>query len=711
MVAPQLAVSKDFLESYSRLPKKTQKKVREFTEKFHHDPTQSGLNFEKIAGAIDPKARSVRIDKAYRAIVVHPPRGDVYLCVWVDHHDAAYQWVRSRRFEVNPRSGSFQVFSMVEPLAVETVAEAAVAPYAIEEAPALLADIDDEDLLLAGVPAALLPAVKELRTDDDLDDLANRLPEDAAEMLYYLAAGYSLVEAIEESDRTRPEPAKVDVEDFGAALKRPESQTTFRVLEDEDELQAMLDAPLEQWRVFLHQSQRKLVRTDAKGPVRVLGAAGTGKTVTVLHRANYLASEVYTKESDRVLVTTFTRNLALDLQMNLRNLSAPETFARIEVVNIHSWVDRFMRRQGHAFRVIRSDAKRRELFESAINDTGRDEFPLAFYMEEWDRVVQPQDVDGRDAYLTARRVGRGTRLGRKQRAQVWEVFERYRHLLDEEGMSEWQDVVRETRLYLEKQRMTLPYRAIIADEVQDFTANELKLLRAMIAPGPNDLFLVGDAHQRIYGQPTTLSSCGIEIRGRSRRLKVNYRTTKEIHNKAVAVLAGRDFDDLDGGHDTLRAYTSLRQGPAPEVRQFDRENQEASFVVERIKQWLDGGVPAEAICLAARTHALLKDRYETLLSAAGLETVHVLTDPESEAKKPGIRLATMHRLKGLEFARVILAGVQEGTMPLMTGAADDEVSLADRELQERCLLYVAATRARDALVITGFGKESPFLRD
>lgn len=702
MTNPHIAFSKDFMEAYSRLPRKIQKKTREFTEKFQKDPTQSGLNFEPVENARDDKVRSIRVDQAYRVIVVHPPRGDVYLCVWVDHHDDAYRWVQDRKFEVNPKSGTFQVFELS---AVEETAASIDTPVSV---PGLFDGRDDEDLLLAGVPEPLLASVRAVRSDDDLETLAPHLPADARDMLFLLAAGYDLLEAMEETARSEPEPAKVDVEDFKAALSHPEAQQSFHVLSDQTDLETMLDAPLEQWRVFLHPAQRKLVRMNANGPVRVLGGAGTGKTVVLMHRANYLAGEVFTGENDRILVTTFTRNLALDLKMNLGNLCSAPALSRLDVVNLHTWAVGFMRKQGHTFKII-NEHDRLELFESAMLDAPDSKHSLEFYVEEWDRVVQAQEVQVRDDYLSARRTGRGTRLSRRQRADVWHVMQRYRELLSAGGWHEWPDVIRETRLFIEKQRITLPFQAVLSDEVQDFSASELRLLRALAPKGPNTLFLVGDGHQRIYGQPLRLSACGIEIRGRARRLRVNYRTTQQIRDRAISILEGREIDDLDGGVDTLKGYRSLRNGPVPEVTHFDSEAQEAAFVVDRVRAWLAAGIPSQSICVACRTRAPLAERYAAVLETADIETVFVEKDPEAEQTQPGVRLATMHRMKGLEFSRVLLVGVQEGAVPLDLDRAVDEVSAEARELRERCLFYVACTRARDELVVTGYGGVSRFL--
>jgi superfamily I DNA/RNA helicase len=351
-------------------------------------------------------------------------------------------------------------------------------------------------------------------------------------------------------------------------------------------------------------------------------------------------------------------------------------------------------------------AERNRLWDMAYAECGDPDRELSFYQTEWSQVVQPQDVATRDDYLAARRVGRGVRLSRAQRAAAWKVFERYRELLRDENRLEWSDVTRETRMFIEKNRVTFPYRAVLADETQDFTPSDLKLLRAIVPKGPNDLFLVGDGHQRIYSRETRLGRCGIDIRGRSRRLKLNYRTTEEIRNRAVSILENCKIDDLDDGLDSLKGYKSLRRGQEPEVRHFDREANEAEFLISTLRDWIDEVGP-ETICVAARTRSQIKDRYLPLLAAADIPAVIVETDPETEAQQPGVRLATMHRMKGLEFKRVILAGVNGTTAPLsLEGALADAAD--DHEFRERCLFYVASTRARDRLVVIGFGGRSPF---
>lgn len=706
MVRARVAVAKSYFDAYARLPKRMQKKAKETLEQFTQNPTSPGLNFETLPGMRDSKVRSIRVDGAYRMIIVKPPRGDVFLAVWVDNHDEAYDWASRKSFEVNPVSGVLQVYS-IEESRDEALAEEAQPAAIPDSSPSLFESVEDENLLLAGVPEPLLPSVRGLKTEYDLDALAPHLPADACDMLYLVAAGVPFLEALEQASRPTKKVAAVDTNDFQAALERELSQDAFHVVEGEEELERMLDAPMEQWRVFLHPSQRRIVRMNANGPVRVLGGAGTGKTVVLMHRARHLAENELTGAQDRIFVTTFTKNLAADIEEALRQL-CPESMDRIKVANLHAWaLSYYQRAVGERIRVV-DESSREAWMDDASSLLTSDEFPGSFFLEEWDQVVQAQGIDTEAGYLRARRIGRGTRLQRAQRKEVWRVFAAYRSRLRDERRLEWQDVIREVRLALERPDAGPEFQAVLADEIQDFTEQELRLLRAMVAPGKSDLFLVGDAHQRIYGKMTSLGKCGIEIRGRSRRLRLNYRTTEQIRARAVGVLEGIDVDDMDGGVDSFTGYRSLRGGPAPRVLHFERQEQEQEAIVEAIEAWMEVG-EASDICLAARTHDALA-LYAAILDQAGIPHVEIKKDARAGAK--GVRLATMHRLKGLEFKRVILASVQEGLVPLRVSQSElgDAASYEDHVQRERCLFYVASTRARDELFITGFGGPSSFIR-
>lgn len=703
---PRVAVAASFLKAYAKIPKSEQTKVRSFMEKFRADPTQSSINYEPISGMKDDKVRTVRVGLDYRAIVIHPPKGDVYLCVWVDHHDEAMSWAKNKVFEVNPSVGSLQVYTLSEDVLPEdeTPADDAI------PAGRLFSGRNDEDLRRIGVPVRLVPAVRALEDEDELDELVPYLPETVADVLYRLAAGYSIEEIWKELEQlTAPESVEIDTEDFATALEHPESKAQFKVVETGGELSEMLAAPLELWRVFLHPSQRRLVAGEKTGPCLVLGGAGTGKTVVLIHRARELVREVFTGADDRILVTTFTRNLAVDLETQLSKVCTEEEMERIEVVNLHRWAAQFLKSHGLAQKVARSHV-RNDLWEQAWLESDSKDFARSFIEDEWDKIVQARDITEEKPYLKARRVGRGTRLGRKQRGRIWEVMARYRELLEEKGVVEQADVIREARLYLEANPGLVGYKAVLADETQDFRHAELVLLRALVEEGPNDLFLVGDPHQRIYGHKVTLRRCGIHVVGRTTRLKINYRTTERIRDWAVALLHDVDFDDLDEGRDDLRAYRSLRVGVVPEIHRCRSEREESQRFLEVIERWIDEGTKPEEICVAARRNEDIRDRYGPLLKGRKIETAEIRRGGD-EALGPGVRLATMHRLKGLEFPKIAIVGVNKDVVPLRVPGMDDwdETTRAEHVVGERSLLYVAATRARDELFVAGFGVVSEFL--
>ena len=711
-MTPQVAIEDSFLDAYTRIPRSRQKKVLEFLKKFRHDPTQSSINYERLNTAKDDKVRTVRIGKDYRAVILHPPRGDVYILVWVDHHDEAIDWTRNRRFDVHPETGSLQSYVLVS---AEEVAETAVPereepvqpavepPAPVEEG--LFDTHDDASLQRCGLPAPLLPAVRSVHTEQQFDALAPLLPSEAADALFLLAAGGTVEEALAEVARAR-DAKKVDTDDFATAIERSGSKRHYAVIDSERELLEMLEAPLERWRVFLHPTQRSLARMRANGPVRVLGGAGTGKTVVAMHRARHLAAEVFTGADDRILFTTFTRNLARDIENQLDTLCGEER-RRIDVVHLHILAVRYLRDRGKSFSIA-NDKAQRSIWKQAFEEANETELPLSFFRDEWEHVVQPESIGERAAYLKVRRVGRGTRLTRAQRGRIWKVFARYRELLDERGLVEWMDVVRAAIEEIERTGER-PYRAVVADEVQDFSALGLRLIRALSPKGRNDVFVVGDAHQRIYRHKASLGSCGIDIRGRGRRLKVNYRTTDRIRRWAVALLDGVPVDDLDGGDDNLRGYRSLRRGVVPVVTHFATPNDEEQRLIEQLRAWLKDG-KAEEICIAARTNRTLTDRYRAMLERNGIAAIVVDPDGEAEHGK-GVRLATMHRIKGLEFPRLVIASVQAGLVPLRMSDASfaDDAAREEHEWQERRLLFVAATRARDELVVTGYGRPSPFV--
>lgn len=712
----RLAISKDYFPAYARLPRKAQRKADELLRKFEHDSTSLGMHLEPLHRTVDPQLRSARIGDDYRVILRAPERGDVFLVLWADHHDEAYRWAETKQTAVHPATGSLQIFDVTEAAVALTPAVAEPPSAWTVAAPKdLFAGHGDDDLFLAGVPRALLPSVRALLTDDDLDLLLPHLPPETGEVLTALAAGIPLDEALEEvlgrvaAPAAAPPPPPIDVTDVPAALGRDTTQRQFRLIGEDLDLDAAFKYPLDVWRVFLHPRQRRLAHARTKGPTRVLGGAGTGKTVVALHRAAFLVREVFTKPDDRVLFTTFNVNLAHDLRTQLGKLLEPDELARVEVVNLDAWASRYLRAQGVPVRPA-FEKDQRQHFESAFEVYGHDDLPLDFYRMEWREVIQEQGLRTEDEYVRAVRRSRGVPLGRAERRRLWPVFAAYRDNLEHAGLIEPLDILRKARTTLEASGAPPSYRAVVVDETQDFSADGLRLVRAIAGPErPDDLFLVGDAHQRIYGRPVALSQCGIQVRGRrSQTLRINYRTTGAICRWSLAILKDVAVDDLDDGAADRRGYVSLREGPAPEIHPCTTQSDEERGVAAVVKAEIDAGTPPEAICVVARTQGPLTDRFAPALQRGGLSSVVL---EQEEPRLPGVRLATMHRVKGLEFAVVVLAGINKHDVPHVTPElrSDDPVMRAQALLRERSLLYVAASRARDAMHVFYSGEPSSLL--
>jgi hypothetical protein len=688
----KLALGADFLTAFSRLPQKQQKKVRHFLDEFAAAPGAATHNYEKIRSAKDPNLRSVRIDQDYRGIVLAPQRGDVYVLLWVDKHDDAYEWALRRVCAVHPGTGTMQVV-LTEEAAAESMAQSAPPlpskPEPAPTAPALFAKFTDDELVSLGVPASLLGPVREIGSEAGLDRLEPILPREAFEAVFMLAAGYTVEEARAELGIARQ--VEIDTSDFATAVERDSSKRHFVIVTDAAEMEKLLAAPLEQWRVFLHPSQRRLVEMRAAGPVRVLGSAGTGKTVVAMHRAAWLARTACSP-GQKILFTTFTRNLAADIAANLKKLCTREEWERIEVVNLDAWARRFLEKQGFPLKLTYQDSSAEGLWQKALDLAGGTvPLPVDFVRSEWDNVVQANGIESGDAYLTVSRVGRSQRLSRQQRQDLWPVFAEYRAQLNERGLSEPADAFRTAAKLIADRKIPLPYRAVVVDEAQDFGNEGFRLVRALVPPAADDLFLVGDAHQRIYGHQVVLSRCNIDIRGRGRKLRINYRTTEELKNWASGLLKGLSFDDLDAGTDDAQGVRSLVHGKPPVVKTCANPTEAAEAVIDHVRSLLEAEhAKPETICLVAGTHRELEDYQKRLRQVCPV--VHQIEPgkPEDSAAA-GLRMATIHRVKGLEFDHVILAERFEDL--------GQPATLSERARQRRALLYVAATRARCSLLV------------
>jgi len=704
------------MKSLKKLPDKVAVKFMEMMTRYMTDPSAKGLNLETVEGAKDSAIKSLRLDQGYRAIAFE--FGQDIMFVHVNEHDKAYRWAEGRRVKLDPDTNRIRVIEQLD-------TEALNAPAPAER---LFAKISDKRLKALGIPEEELPAVRLIDNSETLEAAEERFDPLTYQVLYALAAGYTddevyaLTGIPSETETAAPAP-KAELT-FEKLIETEESRQTIFIPESEAELRRVFEEGLEGWRVFLHPDQRKNAYRDYNGPAMVRGGAGTGKTVVAMHRARYLADQIRkdpARKGQRILVTTFTTSLAQDIEANLKTL-CPDHLAesppRIEVINLDRWVSQFLKRKNFERKVAYFQDTRERL-----DDIWRevlDDYPLpeglseAFVKSEWAQIVQAKGLTEQRDYLKASRAGRGTPLDRRKRLALWDIFTVYRARLVSVGLAEPDDAYREATILLAAEAPNLPYSAVIVDEAQDMGEQAFKLIRAIVPPSAagdrNSIFIVGDAHQRIYARKASMSACGINVRGRSHKLRLNYRTTHEIRVWAVSILEGVSVDDLDEGTDNLRGYVSLFHGPAPALVACRSEAEELKGLTAWIKAQSDNKIKLDDIGVLCSKRADV-ERVRNALASAGVETVLLQAGHADDRSLPGVRITTMHRAKGLEFSAVAIPFMSAGGFPpagVLKNAVDaaDKADIVD---QYRSLLHDAATRARKTLRISWSGQPTDLI--
>lgn len=656
---------------------------------FEREPTSNGLNFEKLEGLKDQKIFSIRVDGGYRIILARAPKESIHMAFWVGNHDDSYKWAENRVLTVHPLSGEIQIIETLETTASVAEPPAPTPKLPEIEAPDIFEKFTDADLRQLGATDETLRLIRTIKDEPTLEKLERHFTRPVYDALFRLACGDPYDIVLEEIGIEIGKEYAAD--DFKAALELDVNKQGFAVITDDSELERILNEPLAHWRVFLHPSQRKLVDASFNGPARVLGGAGTGKTVVAMHRAKYLASQC--AENEVILFTTFTKSLIHDIKHNLQKICGYDEISRIKVVHLDAWCSNFLRNRNVSREIAYGDDDplRKRLWKQSLDAANAGEFTSEFLRTEWDKVIQYHDVTDFSGYAALPRPGRHGRMNRLQRKAIWPIFEKYRSLLDENQLWEPADIFRAARSILVNEGLEAGFKHIIVDEIQDFHPQAFRLLRAMIPADrypQNDLFLVGDGHQNIYGHHIILSQLGIDIRGRGRRLKLNYRTPEETRRWAVSVLQNQNTNDLDGGIDTQRGYHSSMSGPEPVFESFQSYEEK----VRRIAAWYRNIRKSESshvACVAVHTNSE-RWRYANALTEHGCSVLEITRESMDVDDPTPLRLITMHRIKGLEFDHVCLADCY----PL-----DSANQSVERQNSERCLLHVAATRTKNSLFI------------
>lgn len=685
----EFRIADTFTDSLARLNSEDQKAAKTAAFDLQLNPAHPGLQFHKLDKAKDPNFWSIRVSRDLR-IIVHRTGTSLLLC-YVNHHDEAYQWAERRRLETHPKTGAAQLVEVRE-----RVQEITVPKYAEAEqrapAPRVFHNISEGTLLSYGVPPEWMSEVLNA-TEDGLLEIAGHLPAEAAEALLNLATGI------------RP-PVPEHVAPSGDPFEHPDALRRFRIMKNIEELALALDYPWERWAVFLHPEQRKLVEKNFNGPARAAGTAGTGKTIVALHRAAHLAR---TNPQARVLLTTFSEPLANALRAKLRLLltGEPRLGERIEVYSMDAIGRRLYELNIGKLRIA-TGAQISELLQKGSKNAGDHKFSLRFLTLEWEQVVDGWQLDSWEEYRDVNRLGRKTRLREEQRKLLWSIFEVVRAGLREQGVVTTSGMFNVLARHYASGAAS-PFTFAVVDEAQDIGIAQIRFLAAIGAGRPNCLFFAGDLGQRIFQQPFSWKIAGIDIRGRSTTLRINYRTSHQIRSQADRLLAPQ-IADVDGNIEDRKGAISLFDGPKPEITVFDSTKDEIGAVSEWMNGLIKAGLQPHEIALFVRSAAQL-DWLKSSAERARLK--YRILDEHVEIISGSVSIGTMHLAKGLEFRAVAVMGCDDEVIPLQSRieTVSDEADLEDVYNTERHLLYVACTRARDHLLITGTEPASEFLED
>lgn len=692
----EFRIADTFTDSLAKLTSQEQKAVKTTAFDLQLNPASVGMRFHKLDRAKDPNFWSVSVNMDIR-LIVHRTDTSLLLC-YVDHHDNAYTWASRRKIERHPSTGAAQLVEVRETIEeVRSDQWLGASDLSSQQSSAtshqpLFPNISTDDLLSYGIPIEWLTDVKSA-TEDTLFDIADHLPQEAAEALLELATG---------GKPQRPIPLSVDIDPFS----HPDAQRRFRVMSNVEELERALEFPWEKWTVFLHPSQRSLVERAYNGPARISGSAGTGKTIVGLHRAVFLARQHPTAQ---LLLTTFSPALANALQIKLNRLvgNAPDLNRRIRVCAIQEMALELYTAAFGSPQIADPQQVRSRLVEIAatVPDLRISE---SFLWSEWNDVVDAWQLDTWEAYRDVPRLGRKTRMGGKRRELFWDVFQQLLTWLDEHQQVTWSGIFRRITDHLSATG-DYPFDFAIVDEAQDMGIAELRFLAALGQQRPDSLFFTGDLGQRIFQQPFSWKSLGVDIRGRSQTLTINYRTSHQIRAAADRLLPP-EIADVDGNLELRRSTVSVFNGPVPVVRIYDDPATEIAAVGEWIADRLQTGMQPEEIGVFVRDYPQMARAIAAITQAGAIP---IELDDQTAFAEGHIAVSPMHLAKGLEFRAVVVMACDDEVLPLQERIDDvsDESDLEEVYNTERHLLYVACTRARDYLLISGVDPASEFLDD
>ncbi|WP_328734625.1 UvrD-helicase domain-containing protein [Streptomyces bobili] len=709
---PQLAFDITFFAELPKLQPTVRKGVLEAWEKFDRltldqlfkDP---GLKLESLTHANDKQIRTIRIDQFWRGVVLAPTTGDTFVLLRVMAHDKAIAWAKKQKSSINEVTRAVEIRDAAT---LDAITPAYEQVARTSSKARLFAAFSDGDLRALGIDDETLRQARSLVDTEQLEIFAPLLPQDQREVLQYLAAGCTVEEVWQEivAPALQASVQPVDTQDYETAIRH--TRARIALITAPEELRDILEKPFAAWRIFLHPSQRKVAyRASYSGPAQVTGGPGTGKTVVALHRVKHLLGHL--RDGDRILLTTYTNALVNALRSGLESLvEDAELRERVDISTVDGFASRVVAEApgAVALRPLMNNEEESRWGKAAkaTGFTGS----AQFLSQEYRHIVLAQDIRTLADYEAADRRGRGSRLTAAERPLVWETIERFTAGLAADGARTWLQTCAQAARQLEEKGPQ--YRHVVVDEAQDLHPAQWRLLRAAVPARPDDLFIAGDPHQRIYDSKVSLKSLGIKVTGRSVKLRKNYRSTQEILRWSTALLIGRPIAQLEdeGRNDTLLGYRSALHGDGPALHAAATEEAELDALVTQVRAWTEAGIGAGEIGVSARFNKTCA-KAVARLKDAGIPAA-TLRAADAAGEVTTVRVGTMHSFKGLEFRCVAVIGVTEDALPFPKAVTPPDVDAKQHEtdlMSERCLLFVACTRARDGLYVSWSGEPSPFL--
>lgn len=692
----QFIVAQSFMKQLKRLTEREQGMVSNTVLGLQYDPTAARHNLHKVDG--NAGWWSAYVNSDLRIILRKQINGkNMMVICWADHHDAAYVWAKNHVLKQHPTTGAMQLVEIpeiVEPPAVAVSTESRMISAKVIP-PCKKLGVTDNDLLAWGIPELWVSSVLNAGTEEELLEIGEHLPADAVEAVLKIAVGEKPVLPVVEEKPTESEvkPKLFETE--------REKQSWWVVTDDKDLKAALETAAWDTWCVYLHPSQRAIAEKTYKGAYRVSGSAGTGKTVVALHHARYL---IRANPGAMVLVTTFSENLADDLNYRVKPLMRPRELEHCDTCTFREFgLETFDKLQPEHDHVL-DMSEQKELVERAVSENSH-LIPKGilpeFVASEFERIVDTRGLVTWESYRDALRRGVLRRLSEERRAALWKVFEQIRSAFRANKVMTANEMfwLLASKYNAEPNRMRL-YTHIVVDESQDLCEAELAFLAAY-AQKDGRLFFAGDIGQRIIRYSFPWKLFGIDLRGRSKVLKINYRTTQQIRSMADRLMADK-MEDADEIIQERKGTVSLLSGPKPVFKQFDSKEDEINGVAEWLNKLHDEQhVKSNAIAIFYRSD----NEWDRAKSAIDRSKY------ANSVMKP--KLCAMFDAKGLEYQAVVVMACDADVIPSPERLAEADIIAGLQEIYdtERNLLYVACTRARDYLLVTSAGIPSELLLD